>query len=153
MIEPAMHKLEEEFKDRVDVWKVNADEQPQVLQALNIQGIPTLVAFNRGKEVARHVGAGSPARLRAPFEAALSGDPQVAKLPLRIDNSVRIAGGVALLCMAYLLRFNAWGILLTLVGWLVLISVVINHCPVYRGLSRRLVKTFSGGQTGEDLEE
>jgi hypothetical protein len=46
VIEPVLKKLGVEYKDRVDVWKVNADEQPDVLRSLGIYGIPTLIAFH-----------------------------------------------------------------------------------------------------------
>jgi thioredoxin len=40
MIEPVMDKLDIEYAGRVDVWKINADEQPEVLRSLRIYGIP-----------------------------------------------------------------------------------------------------------------
>jgi thioredoxin 1 len=51
-IEPVIHKLGTDYESRVDVWKVNADEQPDVLRSLRIFGIPTLVAFRDGQEIA-----------------------------------------------------------------------------------------------------
>src|SRR5512139_2039650 len=70
-IEPVVKKLGADYAGRVDVWKVNADEQPDVLRSLRIFGIPTLVAFNQGQEVARRTGVASPGTLSTLFEAAL----------------------------------------------------------------------------------
>jgi len=36
--------------------KVNTDEEPELSTSLGIRGIPTLIFFRDGKEVARHVG-------------------------------------------------------------------------------------------------
>lgn len=74
MIEPVIKKLGNDYKDRVDVWKVNADEQPEVLRALHIQGVPTVISFKQGQEVARQVGAAGLDRYTRLFEAALTGE-------------------------------------------------------------------------------
>jgi len=68
-----VERLEREYDGRVDVWRVNADEEPEVVRGLGVMGIPTLVAFRAGKEITRKVGAGSEANLRALFDAAVSG--------------------------------------------------------------------------------
>ena len=39
-----VEKLGEEYAGRVDLRKVNADEQPDLLRSLHIYGIPTLVS-------------------------------------------------------------------------------------------------------------
>ena len=36
--------------------KVNSDEEPQLSSRFGIRGIPTLIAFRNGREVARQVG-------------------------------------------------------------------------------------------------
>lgn len=53
-IGPVLEKIGTDYANRVDVWKVSADEQPKVLRSLGIYGIPTLVAFYNGQEVSRH---------------------------------------------------------------------------------------------------
>jgi len=67
-----MKKLGTDYADRVEVWKVNADEHPEVLRSLKVYGIPTLIAYHNGQEVTRRTGAASPAALATLFEAALS---------------------------------------------------------------------------------
>ena len=56
-IKPVVEKLGEEYAGRVDLWEVNADEQPDLLRSLHIYGIPTLIAFHHGQEVGRRTGA------------------------------------------------------------------------------------------------
>ena len=56
MIDPQLKKLDKEYEGQVEVWKINADEQPQLLRQLHIYGIPTLVSFKDGREVARQTG-------------------------------------------------------------------------------------------------
>jgi thioredoxin 1 len=56
MIAPAVEELAEEYNDKLRVAKVDVDTNPETPQSLGIMGIPTLILFKRGKEVARIVG-------------------------------------------------------------------------------------------------
>src|SRR5438876_11996886 len=47
------------------IVKLDTDRNPVTGQRFGIRGIPTLIAFRRGKEVARRVGAVPPAELEA----------------------------------------------------------------------------------------
>ena len=47
------------------IVKLDTDRNPVTGQRFRIRGIPTLIAFRRGKEVARRVGAVPPAELEA----------------------------------------------------------------------------------------
>lgn len=42
---PAIDQLAEKFKDRIEVIKVNVDEQPQMAEFYGVKGIPTLVVM------------------------------------------------------------------------------------------------------------
>jgi thioredoxin 2 len=55
------------------VVKLNADAAPGASGSLGIQGIPTLVVFHAGMEVARQVGALPAAALTAWVDEVLSG--------------------------------------------------------------------------------
>jgi len=47
------------------VLKLDTDRNPMTQQQFGVRGIPTLIAFRAGKEVARRVGAVPPAELEA----------------------------------------------------------------------------------------
>ena len=51
--------------------KINTDTAPNLSQRFGIRGIPTLVLFDRGQEVARSVGALGAPELRSWVEAHL----------------------------------------------------------------------------------
>ena len=57
IIAPTIKQLAEELSGKVLVIKVNVDEKPDIAQAHNVQGIPTLAMFYQGKEIWRAVGA------------------------------------------------------------------------------------------------
>ena len=48
---------------RVRVGVIDIDESPETSTRFGVRGAPTLVVFRRGKEVARHVGLTTKARL------------------------------------------------------------------------------------------
>jgi thioredoxin 1 len=47
----------EEFKDKVDFYKIDVDEAPDVAQELGIRAMPTFVLFKNGEKVKEVVGA------------------------------------------------------------------------------------------------
>ena len=142
-IEPVMKKLGVEYAGRVDVWKINADEQPDVLHSLRIYGIPTLVAFNNGQEVARRTGAASPAILAPLFEAALSGIKPVQTGRAPLDRLLRLVIGSTLFILAFQGNFSGFYLLLAGLGALIAFSAVHDRCPIYRAVSAR-VKSWLG---------
>ncbi len=56
MAEPVLEELSDQYKGKVEVAKLNVDENPQNTQKFNILSIPTTVLYKEGKEVGRQVG-------------------------------------------------------------------------------------------------
>lgn len=56
-IAPALVELSVERAGSLRVVKVNVDESPEVSARLGVQGIPTMLIFDHGVEIARQVGA------------------------------------------------------------------------------------------------
>lgn len=132
---PMVERLEREYDGRVDVWRVNADEDPEVVRGLGVMGIPTLVAFSAGSEITRKVGAGSEADLRALFDAALSGQAPVRRGIASGERLVRMAAGAAIV----ILGLSAGpSILLLGVGGVVLFTAVADRCPIWQAIRPRL---------------
>jgi hypothetical protein len=53
--------LAKEYDGRADLWQINADDNPNLLRALGVYGIPSLIVYNGNKETVRYVGV-KPAR-------------------------------------------------------------------------------------------
>ena len=134
MIQPALEKLSQQYEGQVELWKINADEQPEVLRALNIYGIPTLIAFTNGVEVGRRTGAASPQALAALFEAARSGSKPAIVGPDRNQRLLRLAAGGLVLAMAYFSGLSLTSALMAAAGAAILFSAVYDRCPVYKAL-------------------
>jgi len=57
MIAPALEEIAGEIGERVDIVKLNIDENPETPGHYGVRGIPTMVLFKNGKPVAQKVGA------------------------------------------------------------------------------------------------
>lgn len=68
---PILEEVALELSDRVEVMKMNTDENPDSPGRLGVMSIPTLVLFKAGKEVARLVGVMPKAELKRRIEEAL----------------------------------------------------------------------------------
>jgi len=137
-IGPRVEKLGRDYAGRVDVWKVNADEQPAILQALHIYGIPTVIAFHDGIEVTRRTGAAPSAALAALFEAAMTGSkPASAGIALP-DRLLRLSAGALLIGLGVQGHLAGGYLALAGLGALVLFSGVYDRCPIYCAVSARL---------------
>lgn len=57
MMAPVLEQLAQSHGQQVKVIKVNVDKNPGASQQYEVRGIPTIILFDRGREVWRHVGA------------------------------------------------------------------------------------------------
>jgi len=57
MIAPILDEVAKDYGDRVQIAKINVDENQQVPAKFGIRGIPTLILFKNGEVAAQKVGA------------------------------------------------------------------------------------------------
>ena len=69
-VAPVLEDLAKQWEGRVQVVKVNVDEEPALADAFKIRSIPTLVAMRGRSVVDVQLGAGSAAHIERLFEAA-----------------------------------------------------------------------------------
>src|SRR5690606_3632623 len=69
---PILEEVAAEMGDRLQVYKLNTDENPQSPGRYGVMSIPTLIVFRNGQEVDRIVGALPKEILREKLEAAIS---------------------------------------------------------------------------------
>ncbi len=56
-LSPVLDELAGEFEGKVQVAKVNIDQNPETPQKYGVRGIPTLMVFRNGEAVATKVGS------------------------------------------------------------------------------------------------
>lgn len=68
---PVVEEVGHELADRLDVYKVNVDDEPDLATKFRIVSIPTLILFKDGKPVHQMVGNMPKATLVSELEAHL----------------------------------------------------------------------------------
>jgi len=149
VIEPALDHLKMDYAGRVDVWKVNADEEGKLVQSLGVSGIPTLIAFHQAQEIGRLIGVQPQAVLEDLFKAALDGAPVSGRSRAAADRYLRLFAGTALLILGF---YTGPSWLLVAAAGVVLFSAVYDRCPIWQAVTSRLKRllqpsTSSGQQT------
>ena len=71
MIAPALDDSAETYAGRLNIAKINVDENQSVPSQYRVRGIPTLMLFKNGEVVATKVGAVSKSQLAAFIDANL----------------------------------------------------------------------------------
>lgn len=71
MIAPIVEELANEMQGVATIAKIDVDESQVVTSSLQVMSIPTLILFNKGKEVKRVIGVKSKDELRNLIKSAL----------------------------------------------------------------------------------
>jgi thioredoxin 1 len=72
MVAPAVEALARENVGKLKVVKLNTDESPSIASNYGVTGIPTLMLFDKGKDVERIVGARPKEQIMNIIESHLS---------------------------------------------------------------------------------
>ena len=56
MLAPIVDEVSEDFDGKVNFYKVNIDENPEIAAKYGIMSIPTVIAFKNGEAVEKSVG-------------------------------------------------------------------------------------------------
>ena len=132
MIEPSLEKLGKEYAGKVDIWRINADENPEISKALKVRAIPTLIGFKDGEEVARSIGNKSYKALAQFFEGILTGEEVKTSGLTMTDRVLRFFAGIVLLFIAW------WGnnsVVLYTISVIVIFSAFYDRCPIWQTLT------------------
>ncbi len=132
---PQIDRLARVYEGRVDVRKINADEQPDVVRALRVFGIPTVIVYQDGQPVSRKIGALSGHALEAIFSAAEQGATALVHGLRPVDRLLRGVAGLALGLIGWYAG-PSW--ILIAVGGVILFSAVYDRCPVWRVIMQRV---------------
>ena len=69
--DPIINQLGKDYEGKADFVKVNIDEHHDIAMVLGIQSIPTIIIFQKGREVKRMVGLQSAAALSTALDSLL----------------------------------------------------------------------------------
>jgi thioredoxin 1 len=71
MVSPILDEIGEEYADKLEIVKVNVDEEPHLAAEYQITGIPAMKVFQNGKIVREMVGAKPKPALLADLEGLI----------------------------------------------------------------------------------
>ena len=129
---PFLEKTEEEFKNRVNLVRINVDENQEIARSMKIIAIPSMIAYKDGKELFRKTGAQSEGSLRLFFSDAAEGVTTRRKDISPISRVIRFLAGMIVFGLGIQNNFN-W--ILILAGGLLAFWAFYDRCPIYNALS------------------
>jgi len=71
MITPILEEVANEYGDKIQIAKMNVDENQEIPTKFGIRGIPTLILFKNGEIAAQKVGALAKSQLTAFLDSHL----------------------------------------------------------------------------------
>ena len=71
MIAPALEEISGALGERLDIVKINIDENPETPGKYGVRGIPTMLLFKNGEVAAQKVGAAPRSQIQQWIEAQL----------------------------------------------------------------------------------
>lgn len=71
MVAPILQEIAEDYEGKIQVVKVNVDEESELASKYNIISIPTVMVFSGGEVRNQQVGAGSKETMEALFKDLL----------------------------------------------------------------------------------
>jgi len=57
MLAPVLEELSKDMKSKIRIVKINIDENPETPSKFGVRGIPTMMIFKDGQQIASKVGA------------------------------------------------------------------------------------------------
>ena len=132
---PAFKEISQKYAGQVDVLKINADDSPDVLKALGVMGIPTVLAFAIEKEILRRTGTQSAGMLDILFDSALNQRKPDIIPPAPMDRTLRTGVGLFMLVIGWYIGWSWW---VMGIGALLLFSAFYDRCPIYRAIVPRV---------------
>lgn len=71
MIVPILEKLQKEYEGKIEIVKVNIDNNNALAEQYGVLSIPTLIVFKNGKQFEKIIGAQGEMRFKNLIEAAI----------------------------------------------------------------------------------
>ncbi len=132
---PILEKLGKEYADNVNFLPIDVSESSELLEQFKILGIPTVLAFQNGKEVGRVTGMQDESGYRAIFDALVEGKEIKGSIP-PFDRLLRIGAGV----LFGIVGFSTGNWLVLGLGGLIAFWGVHDRCPIWAAIKGRIRK-------------
>jgi len=136
LMQPQFHSIAKEYAGKIELLRINADENPDLIQDLKVFGVPTILGYKDQKLIFRRSGSQSKKQLQHLAEVLLGNESSMPMISIT-DRIVRSAAGLALLWMGSTIS-PSW--LWFGLGALLIFSAFYDRCPVFQAILRQLKK-------------
>lgn len=131
---PMYVRAEKEYRGKVQLVRVNVDENPELARSLHIFSIPTVMAYQNGSQVLKKTGAMSYENLVKVFETALQTGPKPQIGISNTDRWIRLFISIAMFVLGmitgnYLVFFSIAGFVFFL--------AIYDRCPIWKAITRQ----------------
>ena len=137
VVKPHLQTLAQEYAGRVDLWEINADENPELMHTLRVYSIPTLIGYDNGKELLRRVGLKPRNELKSLFESLATGSAPASNGLSAWDRFIRLALGSIVVGMGWI---NHYSWFLLALGGVLIFSAIHDRCPVWKAITTQFKK-------------
>jgi thioredoxin 1 len=137
MVKPVLEKLAVDYKGRVDLWEINADENPDLMRSLRVYSLPTLIVYKGGNESLRFTGAKSANALRSLFKTLVEGGALTQPGLATAQRILRLGTGLVLIGIG-VVGHAGW--FLIGIGGMIMFTAIYDRCPIWRALTDRYRK-------------
>ena len=138
MMAPYLKKAEQDFSGKVDLWRINADDESDLVRSMGVRGIPTMIGYNKGTEVSRKTGAMTAENVLGFFSAVEENKPFSRSLSW-VERLMRIVPALVILVLGWTNGPNYW---LMALGGVILFTAVYDRCPIYKVVSAQFREIF-----------
>lgn len=138
MMAPSLETVQKEYSGKVELIKVDADTDPELLRSLKVYSIPTMLVYNHGNLVTRKSGIASVSQLRELFDIAIEGQRKKAGMNTAARTLILFAG-TGLITAGFM---TGNSIPLFILGGIVIFSAVYDRCPIWKFISTRVADLF-----------
>ena len=90
-ITPILEQLITSYKGKVKLVKINIDENQQLAQQLNIQSVPTIMAFYEGQPINGFAGLKSPEEIQTFLQEVISTSSMPSKMVDDLNKKIELA--------------------------------------------------------------
>lgn len=137
MMTPLYLKAEKEFKGKVDLVRINVDENQNLARELKIFSIPTVMVYKNGQKVFKKTGAMNYETLMQVFETGLHEKPIAVNGISAFDRWLRIIVALSIFGLGI---YTGYQIILLGIGVFVFFLAVYDRCPIWKAITGEVQK-------------
>jgi thioredoxin 1 len=126
---PILENVSKEYKGKVELVKINADESGDLLRKLKVFSIPTMLVYQNGQISGRFVGVVGAKQVQTIFESAFN---KLIPLPEKTGNVNRIVSLIGSVGVFLLAAYSGFSPILLTASAIIFFYAIHDRCPIWK---------------------